>query len=68
MFSINIHSQTFNTWRDYYAFIDSAEISVVDSMYQDAMSYYNKAFVLVDKPYGKDNYSYRCIMMLHANY
>jgi hypothetical protein len=57
MISLNNHSQTNNKWRDYYAFIDSAEIYVVDSMYQNAMSYYNKAFVLVDKPYGKDLYN-----------
>lgn len=55
--SLNTQSQTSKKWTEYYALIDSAEISIVDSIYNSALNYYNKAFSIVDKPYGKDLYN-----------
>jgi hypothetical protein len=44
-------------WAKYYALVDTAEISIVDSTYQKALTFYKKAFELVDHPFGKDYYN-----------
>jgi hypothetical protein len=50
-------AQKNSNWRTYYALVDTAEINIVDSVYQKALSYYNKAFNIVEIPYGKDLYN-----------
>lgn len=56
-FGFPVKSQDQVTWRKYYAYVDTAEIAIVDSMYSKALSFYEKAFRLVDHPFGKDYYN-----------
>src|ERR1035437_932998 len=55
--NIPVKSQELNAWFKYYAYVDTAEIAIVDSSYQKALSYYEIAFKLVEHPFGKDFYN-----------
>lgn len=41
----------------YNSFINKAEISIIDSLYDSALVYYNKAFTKESKPFAKDYYN-----------
>jgi hypothetical protein len=50
-------SQLSKQWKSYYAYVDTAELCIVDSSYAKSLAYYQKAFGIIPVPYGKDYYN-----------
>jgi hypothetical protein len=56
------------SYRGYYLVINKAEILVVDSLYEQALTEYDKAFLMVSNPFAKDYHNAALCAIFSKNY
>jgi hypothetical protein len=54
-------------YRNYYKTINRAELKIVDSLYNDALTRYDSAFSIVAKPFGKDFHNAALLAIIIRN-
>ncbi len=63
---LNVYSQEVD-YRNYYKTINRAELKIVDSLYNDALTIYDSAFSIVAKPFGKDFHNAALLAIIVGN-